>query len=66
MSEILIIFLFIAAFATMSSLFTITIDYYVRPHNQTQLVRVPHGVYLPHGGRRCKDDCSLIEFEGFP
>ena len=65
MNELLLFFLFITAFITMTSLFTP--ERRVQPHNQTQFIHIPHGVYyLPHGGRRCKNDCTLVEFDGFP
>jgi len=67
MDHFLLFFLFAIAFITMSNLFTLKLNYRTPVHNNTHFIRVPHGVYhLPHEGRRCRDDCTLVEFDGFP
>jgi len=64
MNDFLIFFLFAIAFITMTNLFVPPRR--IQPYNQTQFIHVPHGVYLPYRGRRCKDDCTLVEFDRFP
>jgi len=62
-----IFFLLAVAIITMNNLFIFKLDYRAPTHNHTNLIRVPHGVYrIPHKGRRCHDDCVLVEFNGFP